>query len=82
MICTVDPSSFGMNYSSISFDQLSGYIVFCAVPILEAKPPYKLNTKHNVARKLAQRKGTIIYAKAGWANLSCCLPKLFLMSRL
>ena len=30
---------FGINYGSISFGQLSGYIVFCTVPIRRAKPP-------------------------------------------
>ena len=30
---------FGKNYCSISFGQLSGYIVFCPVPIWGAKPP-------------------------------------------
>ena len=35
----VGPLSFGINYGSISFGQLSGYIVFCTVPILGAKPP-------------------------------------------
>ena len=35
----VGPPSFGINYATISFGQLSGYIVFCTVPIWEAKPP-------------------------------------------
>ena len=33
------PTSFGINYGSISCGQLSGYIVFCTVPIWWAKPP-------------------------------------------
>ena len=32
-------TNFGINYGSISFGQLSGYIVFCTVPIWGAKPP-------------------------------------------
>ena len=38
----VDPHSFGINCGSMSFGQLSGYIVFCTVPIVpipRAKPP-------------------------------------------
>ena len=31
--------NFGINYDSISFGQLSGYIVFCTVPIRGAKHP-------------------------------------------
>ena len=64
------PTSFGIIYGSISFAQLSGYIVFCTVPIWGANPPYKYNTKYNVARKLAKRNEAITYAKAGWANPS------------
>ena len=32
-------TNFGINYGSISFGQLSGYIVFCTVPLRGAKPP-------------------------------------------
>ena len=32
------PPSFGINHGSISFGQLSGYIVFCTLPIRGAKP--------------------------------------------
>ena len=69
-------------YGSISFDQLSGYIVFCTVPIWGAKPPpYKSTTKYNVARKLAKRNGAIIYAKAGMANPTCSWPYSFERSK-
>ena len=35
----VDPPSFGINYGSVSFGQLSGYIVFCILLIWGASPP-------------------------------------------
>ena len=35
----VGPTSFGINYGSISFGQLSGYIVFCILLIGGASPP-------------------------------------------
>ena len=35
----VGPPSFGINYGSISFGQLSGYIVFCILRIGGASPP-------------------------------------------
>ena len=38
MTCRVDPPSFGRNYGSISFGQLSGYIVFCILLIKGASP--------------------------------------------
>ena len=76
MTCRVDPPSFGINYGSISFGQLSDYIAFCTVP-WRAKPPYALNTKYNVARKLAKRNGAIIYAKAGSARPACPWPHLW-----
>ena len=65
MTCRVDPPSFGINYGSISFGQLSGYIVFCILLIGGASPPYRYGTKHDVARKLAKRNVAIMNAKAG-----------------
>ena len=56
-------------YGSISFDQLSGYIVFCILLMGGLRPPYRYGTKYNVARKLAKRNGAIIYAKAGTFGL-------------
>ena len=38
MTCRVDPPSFGINYGSISFGQLSDYIVFCILRIGVASP--------------------------------------------
>ena len=35
----VDPLGFGINYGSISFGQVSGYIVFCILLIGGASPP-------------------------------------------
>ena len=35
----VGPTNFGISYGSISFDQLSGYIVFCILLIGGASPP-------------------------------------------
>ena len=65
MTCRVDPPSYGKNYGSISFGQLSGYIVFCILLIGGLRPPYRYGTNYNVARKLAKRNGAIIFAKAG-----------------
>ena len=65
MTYRVDPPSFGISYGSISFGQLSGYIVFCILLIGVASTPHRYGTKYNVARKLAKRNGAIIYAKAG-----------------
>ena len=64
----VGPNSFGINYGSISCGQLSGYFVFCLLLIGGASPSYRYGAKYNVARKLANRNGAIIYAKAGLAT--------------
>ena len=39
MTCRVNPPSFGIMYGSISFGQLSGYIVLCIFLIGGASPP-------------------------------------------
>ena len=65
----VDPPSFGINYGSLSFGQLSGHIVFCILLMRGLRPLYRYGTKYNVARKLAKRNGArkfaIIFAKVG-----------------
>ena len=65
MTCRVVPRSFGINYGSISFGQLSAYIVLCILLMDGLRPPYRYGTKYNVARKLAKRNGAITYAKIG-----------------
>ena len=40
------------------------------------RPPYRYGTRCNVARKLAQRNGGIIYGKAGTANPTLVLALL------
>ena len=77
MTCRVDPPSFGINYGSISFGQLSGCIVFCILLIGGLRPPYRYGTKYNVAGKLAKRNGAIIYAKAGRIYPTLYLALLF-----
>ena len=76
MTSRVDPPSFGIDYGSSSFGQLSGYIVFCLL-IGGLRPSYRYGTKYNVARKMAKRNGAIIYAKAGRNYLLCTCPYFF-----
>ena len=51
-----DPPRFGINYGSISFDQLSGYIVFCILLIGGASPPIKVRYKIQCSQKVGQKK--------------------------
>ena len=76
MTCRVDPPSFGINCGSISFGQLSGYIVFCILLTWGASHPYRYGTKYNIARNLANRNGATIYAEGGsiYPSLYLALP--------
>ena len=74
----VDPPSFGMDYGSISFGQLPGYIVVCILLVGGGEAP-PTGTVYNVARKLAKRNGAIIYVNTGRIYLTLYLALLFLI---
>ena len=61
-------TSFGINYGSISFGQLSGYIVFCSVPLLggEALP--------HMRKILCRREGKLFLVQEGRKTISRVFP--------
>ena len=68
MTCRVDPPRFGINYGSVSFGQLSGYIVFCILLIVGASPPVWVLYKVQCSQKVGQKKWSHNFCQS-WEDL-------------
>ena len=67
--------NFGINYGSISFGQLSGYIVFCILLIGGASPPIYVRYKVQCSQKVGQKKWSHnLKPKLGGSTLHVKLP--------
>ena len=77
MTCRVDPTSFGINYGSISLANFLATLYFVFYVEEGLRPSYRSGTKYNVATKLAILYGAIVYANSVGPTLVVGYPSCF-----